>query len=246
MKKFIVFVFFITYLFSFEDSKIENLMGKEKFTTYNSLLSKLKNNGLLELFFDKAKIIHTKFIFIGGENILNTKLLNNSLKILGYYYFYPSEIEKNGKKFILNIEFKSEHFIDPISLIDEMNSRGCKVLDVYKEKGDFTYKVSCQTPNIKEANKLLDTNKRYIKAQGVYWFETNNFSKINIKTRKIDYWHPSVWFYDDKLKLINNVKINKKIKYLTLNIPNDCKYIKIMDIYSGGNFKRGIIIKGLK
>ena len=261
MKKIIFVLIAISFLFSFDNKKIENLMGTNKFQTYNKLLSKiftedkysiyeilgkLKDNGLLELFFDKAKIIHTNFVFEGGENILNAKILRDTLSSLGYYYFYPSEIEKKGNKFILNIEFKSEHFIDPVSLIDEMNIRGCKVLDVSRKKDIFEYKFDCQNGNIKEAKLLETTNKRYINANGIYWLLNDDFKKINIITKKIDYWHPSIWFYDKKLNLLNNVKINKKITYLTLNIPAGCKYIKIMDIYNGENFKRGIIVKGLK
>jgi len=260
MKKIIIFLIAMN-LFAFSNAKVENLMGNEKFKVYNKLLSKiftannddlymilvkLKDNGLLELFFDKAKIIHTNFEFKGGENILNTKILIDTLKSLGYYYFYPSEITKRGENFILNIEFKSEHFIDPVSLMDEMKMRGCKVIDVSRNKDIFNYKINCQNGTIKKAKLLEQKNKRYINANGIYWLLNDNFKKINIITKRIDYWHPSVWFYDKKLNLLNNVKINKKTSKITLNISAGCKYIKIMDIYNGENFKRGIIVKGLK
>ena len=261
MKKIIFLLLTISFLFSFDNKKIENLMGADKFQTYNKLLSKiftkdeysiyeilakLKDNGLLELFFDKAKIIHTNFVFEGGENILNTKILRDTLSSLGYYYFYPSEIKKDGNKFILNIEFKSEHFIDPVSLINEMNTRGCNILDVSRKNDIFNYEILCKNVKIKEAKLLEAKNKRYINANGTYWLLNDGFSKINIKTKRIDYWHPSVWFYDKKLNLLNNVKRNKKVSNIILDIPAGCKYIKIIDMYNGENFKRGIIVKGLK
>ena len=261
MKK-IVFLFFLFInLFAFNNIKVENLMGKEKFQTYNKLLDKifvdnnnsiknivmkLKNNGLLDLFFDEAKLIQIKFIFEGNENILNNKILNDTLTSLGYYYFYPIKIIKKGNKFELNIEFKSEHYIDPVSFINEIESRGCKVLDIYKEDEIYNYKLSCNKINIKKAKLLTEDKTKYIDASGIYWFENNNFEKLYINTKIIDYWHPSVWFYDDKLNLLNNIKINKKTINLTLKIPAGCKYIKITDIYSAENFKRGIIVKGLK
>jgi len=260
MKK-ILIVFLFLNLFAFENPKIENLMGGDKFKTYNQLLEKifikdkysieeilsiLKNNGLLDLFFKEPQLIHTKFIFINGEKVLDTKVLNDALTSLGYYYFYPSEIINNNSVFTLNMEFKSEHYIDPVSLINEMKSRGCNIIDVSRENDDFSYKFDCNEAKIKEAQILQNENIRYINASGVYWLENNNSNKINIITKKIDYWHPSVWFYDDKLNILNNVKIDKKTINITLDIPAGCKYIKITDIYSGENFKRGIIVKGLK
>jgi hypothetical protein len=261
MRKLFFIFLIVTLSFSFDSSKIKNLMGKNQYNTYKKLLtkiftqknydiytilSKLKNNGLLELFFNKAKIVHTRFVFRGGENIFNLKLLNDSLIGLGYYYFYISQADKRDDIYSIEIEFKSEHFIDPVSLIDEMRSRGCNIIDVNRDRDIFNYIFSCQNPKIKESKLLEDKNRRYINSKGVYWIENNNFKKIFIKTKKIDYWHPSIWFYDDKLNLLNNIKVNKKTTKLTIKIPPYCKYIKIMDMYSGENFKRGIIVKGLK
>jgi len=259
MKKILILLFLSTILFSFENKKIENLMGTDKFQSYNQLLSKifnendhnvtdilakLKNNGLLDLFFNKAKIIHTNFIFDNSNNILSAKLLNDSLRSLGYYYFYPSDVQKDNN-FKITLEFKSEHLIDPVALIDEMNSRGCKIIDVFKTDV-YNYKFSCDNGIIKEAKPLSEDNMNYINSKGVYWLSNDDFNKIKIRTKKIDSWHPSVWFYDADLNLLNNVKINQKTRLVTLKIPAGCKYIKITDIYIAENFKRGIIVKGLK
>ena len=261
MKKIVLFLLLTVSLFSFENQKIENLMGESEFKTYNKLLDKifvdknmdiltilstLKNNGLLDLFFNKPRIIHTKFIFSSRNDIIKMKVLNDSLKSLGYYYFYPSDTQKTDDEFIVNIEFKSEHYIDPVVMIKEMDSRGCMIKDVDRDNDMFVYKFDCSNAFIKEAVTLTNKNKRYINIKGDYWIKPADFEKIYIRTRKVDYWHPSVWFYDDKLNLINDVKINRKTDRLTLEIPAGCDYIKITDIYSGENFKRGIIIKGLK
>jgi len=261
MKKLVSIILISSFLFGFNTQKIKNLMGEENYQNYSKLLDKiftkdsydiyeilkkLKNNGLLELFFDKAKLIHTRFIFDGGDNILNTKILNDSLYNLGYYYYYYSNVDKVDDRYSIEIEFKSEHYIDPVSLIDEFNTRGCKVEDVYKIDKVFHYIFNCQNGIIKEAKQLTQDNQRFINSKGIYWLINDNFKTIKIKTKKIDFWHPSVWFYDKNLNLINNYKKNKKTTILTLAIPTDCKYIKITDMYSGENFKRGIIIKGLK
>jgi hypothetical protein len=209
------------------------------------IVDKLKNNGLLELFFDKAKLVHTKFVFINNNFVLSQKLLNDTLITLGYYYFYPIEIIRKGDSYSVNLEFKSEHFIDPVFLSKEMIKRGCEVLDISREGEIFNYKFDCSNGKIKDAVLLTDKNRKKVRPKGVYWIDVNGFNKIVIKTSRIDFWHPSVWFYDENMNLINTFRKNQKIVSLTLNIPPSCKYIKITDIYSGENFKRGIIIKGL-
>jgi len=261
MRLFLSIFMVITLSFSFHNSKIENLMGEKKFNNYNKLLDKifekkeysiyeilvkLENNGLLELFFDKARILHTKFIFNSKNLVFTTKILNNSLTSLGYYYFYFSDIENIDDKYTIVTEFKSEHFIDPVSFINEIQDRGCRILDVDKENDMFIYSIDCADLKVKESSLLDVKNRRYVNSKGIYWLKNNSFSKIKIKTKKIDYWHPSVWFYDKSLNLLNYRKINRKVTNLTLSIPPACKYIKIIDIYSGENFKRGIIVKGLK
>ena len=260
MKKAIVFIIFQIYLFAINDiSKIENLMGEVNYQKYQKLIpkifpkseynitaivKKLKYNGLITLFFNKAKITDTKFEFQNSNPILAQKILNNSLRSLGYYYFYPVEISKINNFYNVTIEMKSEHFIDPVALMNELKSRGCNVLDVSRNQEIFDYKIDCSNAFIKEIKDLTNDNQRLINPNGVYWIKTNNFTQIFIKTSKLDSWHPSVWFYDKNLNLINVYRKNVVKKFLVLSIPPACEYIKITDIYSPENFKRGIIIKG--
>jgi len=46
------------------------------------------------------------------------------------------------------------------------------------------------------------------------------------------------------MNLINVYRKNMSVRFTTLSIPPACEYIKITDIYSPENFKRGIIVKG--
>jgi hypothetical protein len=242
-----------------DNSKIENLMGEDNYQKYQKLINKifpnneynvtdivkkLKNNGLLELFFDKAKIVDTKFELKNGNPILEQKILNNSLTNLGYYYFYPVQISKTDNKYDVTIEMKSEHFIDPVALSNELSSRGCNVLDISRHNDIFDYKIDCSNGFIKEVKELISDNQSFVNPNGVYWLENNGFSKLSIQTSRIDTWHPSVWFYDKDMNLINVYRKNMSVRFTALSIPPACKYIKITDIYSPENFKRGIIVKG--
>jgi hypothetical protein len=259
MKK--LFLLLITVnLFAITNTfKIENLMGKDNYQKYQKLIDKifpkndyniteivkkLKNNGLIDLFFDKAKIVDTKFEFQKANPILEQKILNNTLTNLGYYYFYPTYISKSDVNYEVMLEMKSEHFIDPVALITELNSRGCKILDISRDNEIFDYKIDCSKGFIKEVKLLTNKNQNFVNPNGEYWIKSNNFSKVTIKTSKLDSWHPSIWFYDKEMNLIDVFRKNVVINLIYLDIPPACEYIKITDIYSPENFKRGIIIKG--
>jgi len=261
MRLVFVSLIFFSSIFAFNvNDKVKNIIGVHNYQTYNKLLkkifkhkkytieevvSKLRNNGLLDIFFNAPKIIQTKFIFQNGNPIFDTKVLYDSLTSIGYYYFYPINIEK-GDDYSIEIEFQSEHFIEPMSIIKEMKNRGCLITDLNRKKDKFIYNFDCEKIFIKEAKPLLPKSRKYVYASGVYWIKPNNFKKIKIYSKRLDFWHPYVVFYDKELniiKLIENEDVNREV---LSEIPEGTEYIKIMDSFNKENIKRGIIVKGLK
>jgi hypothetical protein len=260
MKRIIFIILIISKLFAINNIlKIQNLMGLENYYKYNKLIdtifpaeeynittiiSGLENNGLIPLFFNKAKIVQTEFTFINSTPILSQRILNSSLRSLGYLYFYPVKFSKENNKYSVVLEMKSEHFIDPLSFFKEISLRGCKILDLSRKGDIFQYKIDCQNGFIKEVNEISDKNHKFINPDGIYWFKNNKFSKLYIKTSKLDFWHPSIWFYDKNMNLINVYRKNFIQRNIVISISSECKYIKITDEYYSENIKRGIIIKG--
>jgi hypothetical protein len=261
MKLIFISLFFITSLFSFDvNSKVQNLIGENNYKTYNKLLKKifkkkhytieevvykLRNNGLLDIFFKSPKIIQTKFIFQNGNPIFNSKVLYDSLTSIGYYYFYPINIEKYDN-YAVEIEFQSEHFIEPMSIIKEMKNRGCYLTNLNRNDEKFIYNFDCENIFIKEANTLKQTSKKYVYAKGVYWIKPNKLNKIRIYSKNLDFWHPYIVFYDKNLNIIKFIENENVKRVIVSNIPEDTEYIKIMDSFNKENIKRGIIVKGYK
>ena len=261
MKRIFVSLILVTSLFSFDvNSKVHNLIGDNNYKTYNKLLKKifkkkhytieqivlkLRNNGLLNIFFKTPKIIQTKFIFQNGNPIFDTKVLYDSLTSIGYYYFYPIDIEKH-QKYSVEIEFQSEHYIEPMSIIKEMQTRGCKITDLRKNSNEFVYNFDCENIFIKEAKNLKSKNQYNVFVKGIYWIKPNGFKKIRIYSKKLDFWHPYVVFYDKNLNMIKLIEKNNVQRIVVSKIPEDTAYIKIMDSFNKENIKRGIIFKGYK
>jgi len=243
---------FVTQLFA-TNKYVENLIS-QKAKEYKGLISSiskdaslvevikiLKNNGLLELFFKKPKTIHPTFIF-KNNSIISFKILYMTLQNLGYYYYYPSKVEKKDNLKI-TIEMKSIHHIDPLNFIKEIKNYGCKVKNIIN-KGDYQYFIECN-PSF-PAHKITKKIKNYVNINGEYWLNPNGFYKILIATSRYDNWYPYIVFYDKNLEIIKIFAKKDIQKRVTLQVPYETKYIKVRDNYTKENFKRGIYVKGLK
>ena len=65
---------------------------------------------------------------------------------------------------------------------------------------------------------------------------------MSFSSKIADRWHPSLIFYDDKLHIIKDYKKDSEINRLKIKIPTDAKYVKVTDLYTLDNIKRGISI----
>lgn len=237
-------------------SFIKDLIGEEKFKTYYELIKPilnekdliktlefLQNNGLLNIFFKKPKNIHPTFILKNSNPILETKILYQTLNQLGYYYFYPIKIV-NKQNYIITLEINSKHFIDPLLFVKTIPQYGCNVTNIHK-KESYTYIIDCKNAKL-NVPKIINKSIKYINAKGIYFFNSNYFKKIRVSTSKYDNWYPYIVLFDKNLNILNIIANETHQKTIIINIPNECKYIKIKDNYSKKNIKRGIYIKGLK
>ena len=255
MKKLIFFLIpFLVYANSY--TIIKNIIGT-KYNTYENLIKTsvddnasikqilvfIKNNGFLNLFFKNPTIIHPTFIFNGGNEILKTKILYESLNKMGFYDFYPSSVEKNSR-YKITLEIKTLNKIDPLDFYDIMQKHGCNITNI-QNNGNFTYYINCQEPKI-DTYEITDNFDTFHNIKGIYWFKTNEYSKISIKTSKYDFFYPYIVFYDKNLNILNIITLKNIKRKLTLKIPTGCFYIKIQDNFTKENIKRGILIKGIK
>ncbi len=204
----------------------------------------LKNNGLINFYFNQIKTIHPTFVFINNNPVFNIKNLYDLLKKMGYYSFYPIKIHKDTN-YTITLEMESQSYIDPLDLLNEFEKRGCKLTDIEKNN-NFKYIINCQNEKLPDIIKLKEDTQALHNINGIYWIENKDFDKIKISTSRYDFWHPYVVFYDKKLNILNIISTSDLIRKKTFDIPKECKYIKITDSFTKENIKRGIFIKGLK
>jgi hypothetical protein len=139
---------------------------------------------------------------------------------------------------------KSTHFIDPLLFAKTMQQRGCEITSITKNQ-NYTYVLNCQNEKM-DTLKVVKKTLKLLNAKGIYWINPNGFRKIKITTSKYDNWYPYIVFYDKNLNILNIIANQNSQKTIYLNIPVECKYIKITDNFSKENFKRGIYVKGIE
>jgi len=257
MKKLVILLTALS-LFANNVTIIKNLIGEKKYKTYYRLLKPvindknqslektleyLQNNGLLDIFFDKPKTINPTFVFLNNNPVFNTKTLYKSLDAMGYYFFYPVEVKKNSK-YSLTLEMKSTHYIDPLLFLKTIKPYGCNIVNIEKNS-NYTYTLDCSNEHL-DTLQVIDEPVKTLNAKGVYWINPAPYRKVSIQSSIHDKWYPYIVFFDENLNILNIIAKSNHQQNITLNIPPECRYIKITDNYSKKNFKRGITIKGIK
>jgi len=204
----------------------------------------LSNNGLLDLEFNKPQAMNIEFI-INAHPRKSMKIINNALKSLGYYYYFTntlSKISQNDLDWV--IKMQSEHMIDPKNLCIELIKDDIKVLDITRNGlNQWTYKVD--TKNAKISNAVfVDSGEKIMlqKPLNPYFLKIPGGSSLDIINANLNHWHPYVVFYNNNLQVLKTVKRNIVYKELELKIPKNTKYIKISDLYTLINIKRGLSV----
>jgi len=211
---------------------------------YISVMQKLKDNGLLDTGFNKPQDITITFN-INNDPIKSLKIISDSLKTLGYYYYFTKYLVYNEEKVLTwTINLRTEAAIDPLMLSKELFKHNCQFIDIRKEGyTKWMYTINTSDSTISDAVVITKNEKvNFTKPLKAYFIKINKANSIDISSKPGNQWFPKVVFYDTHLNILNLVKKDRKHSNLRLRIPENTKYIKIEDIYTLTNIKRGLSV----
>ncbi len=197
----------------------------------------LKENGLLELFFNKPTKIVLEFR-TNGAALFFVKIVSDTLRNIGYYRFVTNASKYNNSEFTWSVNITSEYAADPMILQKELQKSGCSIVDIKRESPThWSYTIDMQNAHLpvkKLQERVVVTLRRSLFP---YWLDVSQIRRLRVVSRGRNHWYPDVSFYDSHLHLVKVVQRDKRMYDVMFNIPKNAKYIKIADLYTMKNIK---------
>ena len=201
------------------------------------LLKELKDNGLLQLKFPSPLELRARFIAETSPILLNYTL-NNVLSSIGYSFFITSKSAKTKNTSMVEFALITEHTLDHIILIGELQRRGFRLNDVKRISiNEWEYYISATNPQLFNAKPISVGNALTLReVSGQYWLNTISKGTLNISVN--DKWIPRVVCYDRNLEIINLVVSKTPQSRLTLKIDNKTTFVMITDAQNPAMIKQ--------
>ncbi|WP_373071285.1 hypothetical protein [Sulfurimonas sp.] len=202
----------------------------------------LKDNGLLNLYFDKPKELRLNF-HTSDSPLFFVKIMGDALRNMGYYRYVTKESNLNESGFTWSITLKAEYVTDPQVLQRELYNSGSKVVDVTRvSETEWTFDVDMRDSFL-AVDALSDGEQVELsRSLYAYWLDVSAIQKLKIESSGRNSWYPHITYFDSSLHLLKVVKRDTKRNALYLTIPQNAKYIKISDIYTLKNIKGSLFL----
>jgi len=202
----------------------------------------LKENGLLNLFFDKPKTFTLHFK-TSGSPVFFVKIMGDTLRNMGYFRYMTVDSTLDSSEFVWSIAFRSEYATDPLILQKQLQKSGAEIIDIEKESDSewsYTIDISHAALNVTRLQPEKVVKLRHsLYAQ---WLNVAQIRTVTIQSSARNRWYPYVAFYDASLHLIELQERDKVTKKLRLSVPKSAKYMKIADIYTLKNVRESLTL----
>jgi hypothetical protein len=264
---FIIPIFFTTVInASVITEKIENIIGTKNYNIHNSLINllfedetlyvkndriqylrlfkTLQKNGLLNLQLNEPSDIEIEFKSI-NKNFKSYKILNDTMQIIGYRYFFTKSMSINEKKHLTwKITYKAEYMLDPVVLLTELKKNNSEVIEVINNGSNkWFYEIDFLHSELDSAIKI-DSFERvdFQKPFRAYMLKISKAKSLQVISRNLNNWFPHIVFFDKDLVVLTVIKKERVFKGLKVTIPENTRYIKVTDTYNLINIKRGLSV----
>jgi len=202
----------------------------------------LKENGLLNLFFDKPQELTLAFA-TSGAPLFFVKIMGDTLRDIGYYRYVTKSSALNQSEFVWTISLTSEYATDPLILQKELRKHGCEIIDIQRETPlQWNYVVDMRKAAL-DVEKI-DSQEKFLLKRSLYahWLDISQVKELRIKSSSRNNWYPHIAYYDRSMHLLEVIKKDTKVRSLWLEIPKYAKYIKISDLYTLKNIRDELVL----
>ncbi|MBI3873524.1 MAG: hypothetical protein HY307_00630 [Arcobacter sp.] len=186
-----------------ELTKDESRFVINKTLNYGTLLSTLKNEGLINLNLDEQTEI-TILFNITNSHKKGFKIIKDVLSNIGYSYYFTDFIKNTNGALLWQIRFKSDFMLDPHAIHSELNKFSTNILDINKlNKTSWEYTIEVKSGILKDVVNIAP-NEKNILAMPLqpYVLSLNNANEMTIASSKSNNWIPKISFYDTDLNAL--------------------------------------------
>lgn len=230
---------FINRLFSNQASFYKN----GALDIYQVILT-LQNNGLLQLKFKNPQ--EFSMVFVAETSpIFLLRTINKSLANMGYSYWTTNEASYQENIARLTISLTTEHIVDPIALLNELQKNGFVSVSILREADNkWEYELLVRDSKLPDSRFISKGNSISItEVVGEYWLELGSSDgRLYISTRNNRSFNPVIIFFDKDLNILEVQNLSKRSN-VNISVVNNTKFIKIKDSISSSNINSGINVR---
>jgi len=207
------------------------------------IIQTLKENGLLDLFFDSPREFQLNFK-TSGSPLFFVKVMSDTLRNMGYYRYMTIASNLDTSEFRWSINLKSEYATDPLVLQDALHKSGCNIVDIHRDSAqEWTYSIDIShgylnIPTLKNGQEVELKRSLY-----AHWLDVSEIQALDIQSTRRNKWYPYIAYYDASLHLLKIIKENEIYRNISLQMPKNAKYIKIADLYTLKNVKDELLLR---
>ncbi len=266
VKYLLSFVLLTTLVFGSSIGKeVENIIGPRSFAAQKGLISvlfkkrtnflkgsqvdiyrvleTLKKNHLLDLNLQETKTLQLSFATTGERTLFFVKTIKDVLNAMGYNHTLTSKALRDESGFLWKVDLRSAAVIDPLLLAQELQKRGAYISSIKRySKDNWRYNINIDRAHLQVQTIPYNEKVTLKKPLKPYWINVSGARSLSIDSRNGNIWHPYIVFYDDSLRILDNYTKERKSYNVSLKIPRHTAYVKISDLYTLEDIKRGLKI----
>ncbi len=210
---------------------------------YPRVLAILKNNHLLNVQISRSTEVTLSFATRQKHPVAFIKLVKTTLNELGFSRIDVQKIIHDRSGFMYKVSVYSANAPDPIMIAESFSKKGAEIVKIKRFSiSNWRYFVDIGHLNLVPEELPYKKKVHLPKPLEPYWINVSNTKVVVLNSSRANRWHPGIVFYDQYLNIVDNLSKDIKSYNIRLEVPRNARYMKVSDLYTLDNLRRGLTI----
>jgi hypothetical protein len=202
----------------------------------------LKENGLLNLFFQEPKTFTLHFK-TSGSPVFFVKIMGDTLRSMGYFRYMTTDSTLDASEFVWSIALRSEYATDPLILQKQLQKSGASIVDIERKNAlEWSYSIDISQARLHVVKLFPAEELKLRHSLYAQWLDVSEIKRLKIKSSSRNRWYPYIAFYDGSLHLIKLVKKERVTYETVVEMPKNAHYMKLSDLYTLKNVRDSLTL----